>query len=105
MDVLVDGDDERGDDHREEVFFERDPRDLDPRSELDLEDADLEGVPVPDVGDRIDREHGDGGLPERARTSEQTVGDRPPEDDRREVGVLPEDGDVRLHGPTREGAV
>ncbi len=90
-------DDEPRDDGHEEVLLERDACDLDPRPEVDREDADLEGVAVPQVGDGVQREDRDGGPPHGVGASQQCEGDRSPEQFRREVGVPSEHVDVGNH--------
>ncbi len=79
------------------MFLDRNPEQLDARSERNLEDADFEGVPVPDEREGVEHEDRPGGLAVDACVGDQRERDRPPEQFRDEVRVLAEDGDVGEH--------
>jgi len=97
---LVEADDERRHDDHEDVFLDGDAEELDPGPEFDGEDADLEGVPVPDVRQGVERGDGDRGTSERVRAVEEGDRERTERHLRRQVRVVAEDGaDVGEHAP------
>jgi len=100
----VGADDHRGDDDHEYVFLQGDAEQLDAGPQGDLEDADLQGVPVPEQCGRVEEGGRAGRGPEGAGVVEKRERDAPPEGLGHQIGVLTENADVGKHvrdvGPT-----
>jgi Zn ribbon nucleic-acid-binding protein len=74
--ILVNPQNEGWDDDHENVFFEGDTDQFDARSKWNGEHADGKGVPIPDVGQRIQNEDSFPSAGERIRSNEQPEGER-----------------------------
>jgi len=93
----VGSDDHRGDDEHEDVLFYGDAEQFDASSHGNLEDADPQGVPVPQERRGIEDGGRPGGGPERPGVGEERECDAPPEDLGHEVRVRAEDRDIGKH--------
>ncbi len=90
-------DDQRRNDHDEDVFLDRNAKEIHARPQADREDPDCERIPVPDVGDRVEGDDGPGRHPERICPVQQHQRDCPPEELGDEVRVGAENADVGKH--------
>ncbi len=97
---FVNPQDQSRDDDREQVLLDRDAEEFASGGEFDREDSHLEGIAIPDVGDRVENEDRHRCLPEGTRPTQQQVRDRSPEQFSHEVGVPSEDADIGSHAPT-----
>ena len=62
-DRFVDPNDQPWNDDHKNVLLEWNARNIDSGSEFDVEDANFEGISVPDVGDGVQCENGNHGFP------------------------------------------
>ena len=93
----MDTDDERGNDQYEQMFFNRNTKEVNARPETDCEDADFERIPVPNVRDWVQNNDSPAGPSESAGPPQEPNRDRSPDDFCHQIGKGAKHADVGKH--------